>query len=74
MAFYREYIRCTDEEDIWEQLKQILINSEAIKAEKKLQEAQEFEAFNKALRAEKEILIPSVCIERKIYENITTIF
>ena len=48
MAFYGERFRRSDEEDIWEELRQMLINSEALEAERKLQEARELEAFNKA--------------------------
>ena len=36
MSFWGERYRRPDEEDIWEELKQMLINSEALEAEKKL--------------------------------------
>ena len=48
MAFWLDRFRREDEEDIWEELKQMLINSDKYEAEKKLQEARELEAFNKA--------------------------
>ena len=48
MAFYGERFRRPDEEDIWEELRQMLKNSDTIEAQKKLQEARELEAFNKA--------------------------
>ena len=48
MAFWLDRFRRPDEEDIWEELKQMLINSDKYEAEKKLQEARELEAFNKA--------------------------
>ena len=48
MAFWLDRFRREDEEDIWEELKQMLKNSDKYEAEKKLQEARELEAFNKA--------------------------
>ena len=48
MAFWLDRFRREDEEDIWEELKQMFINSDKYEAEKKLQEARELEAFNKA--------------------------
>ena len=48
MAFWLDRFRRPDEEDIWEELKQMLINSDKYEAEKKLHEARELEAFNKA--------------------------
>ena len=48
MAFWLDRFRREDEEDIWEELKQMLLNSDKYEAEKKLQEARELEAFNKA--------------------------
>jgi len=48
MSFWLDRFRREDEEDIWEELKQMLINSDKYEAEKKLQEARELEAFNKA--------------------------
>ena len=47
MAFWLDRFK-KDDEDIWEELKQMLINSDALETQKKLQEAREFEAFNKA--------------------------
>ena len=48
MAFWLDRYRRPDEEDIWEELKQMLKNSDKYEAEKKLQEARELDAFNKA--------------------------
>ena len=48
MVFWLDRFRREDEEDIWEELKQMLKNSDKYEAEKKLQEARELEAFNKA--------------------------
>ena len=48
MAFWLDRFRRPDEEDIWEEIKQMLKNSDKYEAEKKLQEARELEAFNKA--------------------------
>ncbi len=48
MAFWLDRFRREDDEDIWEELKQMLKNSDKYEAEKKLQEARELEAFNKA--------------------------
>ena len=48
MAFWGEKFKRPDEEDIWAELKQMLTNSDAYKAQKKLKEAQELKAFNKA--------------------------
>ena len=48
MAFWLDRFLREDEEDIWKELKQMLKNSDKYEAEKKLQEARELEAFNKA--------------------------
>ena len=48
MAFYGERFQRPDEEDIWEELRQMLINSDTLEAQKKLQEVREIESFNKA--------------------------
>ena len=48
MSFWLDRFRRDDEDDIWEELKEMLKNSDKYEAEKKLQEARELEAFNKA--------------------------
>ena len=47
MSFWLDRFRRDDEDDIWEELKEMLKNSDKYEAEKKLQEVRELEAFNK---------------------------